>query len=323
MKKYTKEVFASLASISGYDEETLSYCVKVEEDGVYPIDGLEMLPMSWRWKPRHALAGQPGVDSTGPSLPFDFTAVDLAGFLLTSSAVFITEIWGDIEIGPKALLDPVDYGDAADAAIVLKQAYEILQAAMQKIGKPPSQEIHAADKASHAFAEAWDFALKAQRVLERGITDQEYRQRHAIATEQTAEIRKLRDQLNEAAAEQLKQWRLAISRYLFSSEISETNTGKKVPAVLKNQWSLKQDFRIRDFSYTRILRKAMQALIDQNLKPTASTVLAYWQSQKPEQLLDVKEQYFVLKTANSAGKKVMRKDLQNAIDRQLNFNRSD
>lgn len=317
MQKYDKEVFRRLAGISGYDEETLGQYVRVEEDGVYPIDAIESLGRQWRWKPRHALAGQPSVTSAGPALAFDFTAADLAAFLLTHSAVFLTEIWGDIEKGPQGLLEPDDYGDAADTAIVLKQAYQLVQNGIVKVGDPPSQELLAADEVSQAFADAWDAALEEHQVLERGISDLDYRQRHAAATNQTAELKARCNQLQEFAAQRLKYWRRAMTQYLLMGEVSQVRTDQSVAVPIKQQWSLKQDFRPRDFSYTAVLRKAMQALIEQSAKPTASGVLAFWQSHKPDQILEVKDQYFVFKGVSNTGKRVTRKDLQNAIDRQL------
>lgn len=324
MQKYDEKVFRRLAGITGYDDETLGYQVKVEGDGVYPIDGLDILPSQWRWKPRHALAGKPGVTSAGPALAFDFNAADLATFLLTHSAVFLTEVWGGIEEGPLGLLEPDDYEDAADAAIVLKHAYQLLQNAITKVGKPPSQELFEADEANQAFANAWDAALEEHKVFERGISVEETRLRHAAATDQTTELKAIRDQLKETSAQRLKHWRKAMTQLLLMGEMPPASTDQHpVVVAIKERWSLKKDFRPRDFSYTAILRQTMKGLIYQNIKPTAATVLAVWQSKKPDQILEAKDQYFIFQSANNASKRVMRKDLQNAIDRQLICHSSD
>lgn len=317
MQKYDKEVFRRLANISGYDEETLSQYVRVEDCGVYPSDALDILAPPWRWKPRHALAGQPGITSAGPSLVFDFTAADLAAFLLTHSAVFLTEVWGNIEEGPRGLQEPDDYGDAADAAILLAQAYQLLQNTLVKVGPRPFKEGLDAVEADEVFVNARDTALDELKVGEFGISDEENRQRHAVATSQVADLKTSRDQLKELAEQRLKQWRRAMTRHLLMGEVPQVRTSHSIEEPTKKQWSLKKDFRPRDFSYIGALRQTMQALIEQNVKPTASAVLAFWKAQKPEQIRQVADQYFVLKGANNADKKVMRKDLQNAIDRHL------
>lgn len=317
MQKYDKEVFNRLANISGYDEETLSQYVRVEDGGVYPSETLDILAPSWRWKPRHALVGQPGITSAGPSLAFDFTAADLAAFLLTHSAVFLTEAWGKIEEGPLGLREPDDYGDAADAAILLAQAYQLLQNAIAKVGPRPSQEWLDAVEAGEAFTNAWDTALDEHKVGEFGVSDEENRQRHAVATAQAAVLKTRGNELTELAEQRLKQWRRAMTRHLLMGEVPQVRTNHSIEEPIKKQWSLKKDFRPRDFSYIGALRQTMQALIEQNVKPTASAVLAFWKAQKPEQIRQVSDQHFVLKGVNNADKKVMRKDLQNAIDRHL------
>lgn len=317
MQKYDKEVFRRLANISGYDEEILSQYVRVEDCGVYPSDALDILAPSWRWKPRHALAGQPGNTSAGPSLVFDFTASDLAAFLLTHSAVFLTEVWGNIEEGPRGLREPDYYGDAADAAILLTQAYQLLQNTLAQVGPRPFQEELDAVEADEVFMNARDAALDEYKVGESGISDEENRQRHAVATSQVADLKKCRDELRELAELRLKQWRRAMTRHLLMGEAAQVLTNHSIAEPIKKQWSLKKDFRPRDFSYIGALRQTMQVLIEQNVKPTASAVLAFWKSQKPESIRQVADQYFVLKGVNNADKKVMRKNLQNAIDRHL------
>jgi len=317
MQKYDKEVFRRLANISGYDEETLSQYVRVDDGGVYPSETLDILGPSWRWKPRHALVGQSGITSAGPSLAFDFTAADLAAFLLTHSAVFLTEAWGKIEEGPLGLREPDDYGDAADAAILLAQAYQFLQNAIAKVGPRPFQEGLDAVEAEEVFMNARDAAFDEYKVGESGISDEENRQRHAVATSQVADLKKCRDELKDLAELRLKQWRRAMTRHLLMAEAPQVRTNHSIEEPIKKLWSLKKDFRPRDFSYIGALRQTMQVLIEQNVKPTASAVLAFWKSQKPEPIRQVADQYFVLKGVNNADKKVMRKNLQNSIDRHL------
>jgi hypothetical protein len=317
MQKYDKAVFRRLANISGYEQETLSQYVRVEDGGVYPSETLDILAPSWRWKPRHALVGQTGNTSAGPSLAFDFTAADLAAFLLTHSAVFLTEVWGNIEEGPRGLLEPDDYGDAADAAILLAQAYQLLQNTLAQVGPRPFQEELDAVEADEVFMNARDTAIDEYKVGESGVSNEENRQRHAVATSEVADLKKRRDELRALAELRLKQWRRAMTRHLLMGEAAQVLTNHSIAESIKKQWSLKKDFRPRDFSYIGALRQTMQVLIEQNVKPTASAVLAFWKSQKPEPIRQVADQYFVLKGVNNADKKVMRKNLQNAIDRHL------
>lgn len=315
MQKYDGQVFRRLAGITGYNDERLSYQVKVEEDGVYPIDGLDILPSQWRWKPRHALAGQPGVASAGPALAFDFTAADLAAFLLTHSAIFLTEVWGSIEEGPLGLQEPDDYGDAADAAIVLKQAYRLLQGAISKVGSPPYQQLNASEDAKQAFDEAWEAALQANKVQEWDISDQEYQARHAAALSQTLEVKQHKVVLEEIAAKCLKDWRNAMVRHLLQCNLDVAEEPlKNVP---HQPWTLKKNVRDRDFSYLPILRKAMQALIEQGRKPSAGLVLDYWRTSKTSPIVEVGAQYFTYEVGERQPKTVLRHDLQNAIWRQL------
>lgn len=124
------------------------------------------------------MIGQLGLCSDGPSLPFDFTVSDFACFLLSHSAVFITEVWGEIDVGPIGLLEADEYGDAGDAAIVLKHAYRLLQDAIAKTEPPPNKEMESAAQAR----EVLDEVIELSKMLELGISKQEEQTRHAIAT---------------------------------------------------------------------------------------------------------------------------------------------
>ena len=317
MQRYSQTVFESLVAITGYDQDMLSDYVRVESDGVYPADCLDILPPTWRWKPRHALIGRPGVTSAGPALPFDFSATDLACFLLTHSAAFLIEVWGEPETGPQDLLEAHKYGDAADAAIVLKQAYALLQGAISVIGTPSAAPFEAANNAHAAFTQAWDDALERYAVMDPRLPEQDKRERHVQATAQVETLKTAKHQLEMVADAHLEEWRNAITRYLQGYKTPALSPEASRLAQPTTRWSLQKDSRPRELSYLDSLRLTMQALLGQGVKPTAMIVLECWRAQKPKKIVEVKAQSFTFCSATGITKTVTRKELQNTIDRQL------
>lgn len=123
--------------------------------------------------------------------------------------------------------------------------------------------------------------------------------------------------LEAIAANALKQWRNTVTRYLLNGEVPGKVAANRPTAPKPSQWGLKQKFYPREISYLPALRVAMKTLIEQGEKPTAAMVLELWRVQKSKPILEVKKQYFMFEGVDQSPKRVERKDLQNAIDRQL------
>jgi hypothetical protein len=126
-------------------EEILKPCrlkeyVSVSDDGVWP--GIAYDPdmpnetALLRWRPARALNDQT-IDVAGAAmLPFDFTAKQLAAFMLGGAGSLVADFYGDWENGPDpAILRQLDPDSIARKAVI--QAFAAYREAEGIVGAPP------------------------------------------------------------------------------------------------------------------------------------------------------------------------------------------
>lgn len=208
--------------------------LRITDEGVFYDDCLQeggKALKSLRWKPVHELAGPNKPPSSGPALPFPFTANELAAFMLWGYwASDFQNAFGQLECGPKGFVLNGDHEDAADAYEALRQAYEIYRDALHVVGELDQQEQQHAYDLLAQYDEADDQALKRERVNERMIigkhkngnpeyggfiaTGDEYLLRLARAKESVAVQKAQALQAKEQADAKQRDWRRAMTRQL-------------------------------------------------------------------------------------------------------------
>lgn len=183
-----------------------------------------------RWKPVHELTGPNKPSSSGPALPFPFTANQLAAFMLWGYwASDFQNAFGQLNCGPNEFVLNGDHEDATDAYEALRQAYVIYRDALHVVGELDHQEQQHAYDLQKQSSDAYDQALEREKVMERVIIGKhkngnpeygdfiprdEYLPRLARAKESVAVQKAQAEKAKEQADAALKAWRKAMVRQL-------------------------------------------------------------------------------------------------------------
>ena len=224
--------------------------LRITDEGVFYDDclqeGGEALK-SLRWKPVHELAGPNKPPSSGPALPFPFTAKELAAFMLWGYwASDFQNTFGLLDCGPNEFVLNGDHEDAADAYEALRQAYVIYRDALHVVGELDYQERQRAYDLRAQFSDAYDQALEREKVMERVITGcrkdgspeygdfiqrDEYLLRLARAKESVASQKAQALQAEEQADAKERAWRKSMTRQLLQTQATTPSTAPEPQAT--------------------------------------------------------------------------------------------
>lgn len=171
------------------------------------------------------LAWNPAVDlengpdpATWPLLPAEFTARDLAAFLVYGVGTFIHDVLRPAGAFDEAALENVGGSRDEWARQALREAYELAGRAQAVVG-PLDDE---AERKAHLIGEQLDKengqANERERVFEPGIPADEANARRARAKASVARLEKEFEELTAEATQKRERWRKAMMRALFEVE---------------------------------------------------------------------------------------------------------
>ena len=210
--------------------------LRITDEGVFYDDCLKEggeSTKSLRWKPVHELAGPNKPSSSGPALPFPFTANQLAAFMLWGWwGSHFQSFFGLLDCGPNEFVLNGDHEDAADAYEALRQAYVIYQDALHVVGELDQQDRQRAYDLLEQAGDAYSQALDRERVMERVIIEKEdgrlelgdfiprdeYLPRLARAKESVAAQKAQALQAEEQADAKERAWRKSMTRQLLQPQ---------------------------------------------------------------------------------------------------------
>lgn len=217
---YSKEVFDQLCLLCGMNDMTKGpgRTIQIRDEGVFT----EMVSETLDWTFSCDLT-EPGSPDplTAPALPFPFTANHLAAFMLDGWGYFMQEACGDWASGPdEAMLQliPVRGGKVKEA---LCGAYDAYRDAEMVVGKRDKKIEAKTQQLEVQYQEKERRASERENFRERGISEDEYRQRH---TQYKASIAEPRTQMEESRRQSDRAfltWRMAMVNQLLRSEINQ------------------------------------------------------------------------------------------------------
>lgn len=192
------------------------------------------------WNPAIDLENGPD-PATWPLLPAEFTARDLAAFLLYGVGTFIHDALGPYGVLDEAALENVGGSRDEWARQALREAYELAGRAQAVVG-PLDDE---AERKAHMIGEQLDKengqANERERVFEPGIPADEANARRDRAKASVARLEKEFEELTAEATQKRERWRKAMMRALF--EVEDAHEGEPAsPAPAKPAAK-----RLRDF----------------------------------------------------------------------------
>ena len=171
------------------------------------------------------LAWNPAIDlengsdpATWPLLPAEFTARDLAAFLVYGVGTFIHDVLGPVGAFDEAALENVGGSRDEWARQALREAHELAGRAQAVVG-PLDDE---AERKAHMIGEQLDKengqANERERVFEPGIPGDEANARRDRAKASVARLEKEFEELTAEATQKRERWRKAMVRALFEVE---------------------------------------------------------------------------------------------------------
>lgn len=186
-----------------------------------------------RWKPVHELTGPNKPPSSGPALPFPFTASQLTAFMLWGWGNYFQDAFGRLDSGPNEFVLNGEHEDGADAYEALRQAYDIFQDAQRVVGELDHDQPQRAHELITKYDEEHSRALEREKVMEPDISRTDYRLRRRRARAPIAPLKLQADDARSQADAALKAWRNAMVRQLLQPQQTETQpqvgSGVKAP----------------------------------------------------------------------------------------------
>ncbi|MDP2416196.1 MAG: hypothetical protein U1D25_00670 [Hydrogenophaga sp.] len=168
------------------------------------------------WTPACEMDGWPNSPDalTYPSLPYPFTAKELAAFLLAGTGSMVAEYYGDFSDGPdedrlQAL--GIKAGHAKEA---LRQAYTEIRRAIAEVGEVDQELQQKAHTLRHQFHDANLEANNKENIWESGISDDQYRVRRERARQSVKQLEEETDSVGRSADADLKRWNAAMVKAL-------------------------------------------------------------------------------------------------------------
>lgn len=216
-----------------------------DEDGIRVKPGVEESDPTQilSWTPACEMEGWPDAPDalTHPSLPYPFTAKELAAFLLAGAGSMVAEYYGDFSDGPdednlQAL--GIKAGHARDA---LRQAYTEIRRAIAEVGEVDQQLQQKAHALRHQFDEANSEANRREGIWEMkkvdkfwvpAFSEDECRVRRERARQSVEELKVEMDSVGRSADSALKQWNRAMVKALLYPTPELTDSAAPPEAVL-------------------------------------------------------------------------------------------
>lgn len=186
------------------------------------------------WTPACEMEGWPDAPDalTHPSLPYPFTAKELAAFLLAGAGSMVAEYYGDFSDGPdednlQAL--GIKAGHARDA---LRQAYTEIRRAIAEVGEVDQELQQKAFHLRSQFNDANGEANRREGLWEPGISEDERRVRRERARQSVEELKVEMDSVGRDADSALKHWNRAMVKALLYPTPELTDAAAPPEAVL-------------------------------------------------------------------------------------------
>lgn len=168
------------------------------------------------WTPACEMDGWPNSPDalTYPSLPYPFTAKELAAFLLAGTGSMVAEYYGDFSDGPdedrlQAL--GIKAGHAKEA---LRQAYTEIRRAIAEVGEVDQELQQKAHTLRHQFHDANLEANNKENIWEPGISNDECQVRRERARQSLKALEEETDSVGRNADADLKRWNAAMIKAL-------------------------------------------------------------------------------------------------------------
>ncbi len=185
------------------------------------------------WTPACEMEGWPDAPDalTHPSLPYPFSAKELAAFLLAGAGSLVAEYYGYFSDGPdedKLQALGIKAGHARDA---LRQAYLEIRRAIAEVGEVDQQLQQKAHALRQQFNEANLEANEREGLWVPGISEDERRVRRERARQSVKELEVETDSVGRRADSALKHWNAAMVKALLYST-AELKDSAALPAPI-------------------------------------------------------------------------------------------
>lgn len=204
----------------------------VDEKGVWPDENIDQFEL--RWKPCWELLDGPDAPDAGatPGLPFDFTAEQLAAFMLSGVGALVAAEFG--EWGQPVRLDALAHPDLNRAREAVQGAFDAFQKAQAAVGEVPADRdgslFRAVNECDAALQAAREKHLCASRA---GLSHDEFYRRLDMAKAEPAVMRSesRREVLQAQHTSALAAWRKAMVCNLFDMPTAVEGIGGRMLPV--------------------------------------------------------------------------------------------
>jgi hypothetical protein len=178
-----------------------------------------------RWRPARLLQGEPGAPEAAdtPMLPFPFTAVELAAFMLAGVGALVADFYGDWNDGPDPdKLKAMDPDSRARTAIV--QAFKAYRDAQRIVGDQPLVRQGDVDRLRKAYREANQKANAREGVADAIPGTDDSKSRRSRAEASTAELKSKLDAATAQAQAESEAWLKAMVQQLLQAPPDKSPT---------------------------------------------------------------------------------------------------
>lgn len=324
MEKYKR---SAVETIFG---DHMGECASVDADGVRVSDELLVFELGGglQWHPASELEGLPGAPDPleEPNLPFDFSAAQLAAFMVDGIGALLVEIYGPWKTGPDEdelhSLGP----NAGKAREALRGAYAAYRAAESSVGTLDLKQQVSSQILIGELADANLVANRFERLWESGISEQEKVIRRIRAKASVALRKKRADAVKAEAADAHAAWRQKMVRTLYSN-FFDAHYPKMAPvdprlevgeATLSGEtsagWKPRKPQRFTGYTHPLYeLLKAAHAA--GRMRPSARDVLRAFEAEMPPELIKVGHDAFTYYDAHGNSKHASLNAITEAIRR--------
>lgn len=233
MQTYGKRAFEAI-----HRATSCTNLVEVREDGVWPAPELKEddkpgdKPDSWIWNYAVEMEGPDAPDPLEiPSLPFPFTAYQLAAFMLGGIGVIYCDDPTNWAHEPDE--ESLRFGILGTKSIeVFKAAYLANHNAELKVKKLNKATQLLAQETAERYQAALDGGYESERVLEDGITQDEYCARVEQVRQSASDLKGQMTKAKDQADQELDHWRREMVRQLFRAELAASVVAAPVPVMV-------------------------------------------------------------------------------------------
>lgn len=218
-----------------YGKKTAEYIAKkyisqwatFQEDGIFVSDEcFENDPTGdvFQWTPACEMDGPAAPDPlTTPSLPFPFTANELAAFFVDGIGAYVASYYGAFEHGPDVGVLELMGLRAKKPREALLAAYAVFRDAEEIVGALDAKLQESAAALRHQCDKANIEANRREDVMNLDVPREEYLARRERARASFAALVVTADKVTQRASSELKAWRKAMVTHLLRPDQAAPN----------------------------------------------------------------------------------------------------